>query len=105
MKQIGARPGGMTAPEHPIVHSWLAASTGLGIKPFLLAGGSTDGGVPIFMGIPTIVLGFGGKTFGFNAMNEFWIATNAYRGVQVTFLSTLVMAGVEGVYQPTLVSL
>jgi hypothetical protein len=44
MKQIGARPGGMTAPEHPIVHSWLAASTGLGIKPFLLAGGSTDGG-------------------------------------------------------------
>jgi hypothetical protein len=57
------------------------------------------------MGIPTIVLGFGGKTFGFNAMNEFWIATNAYRGVQVTFLSTLAMAGVEGVSQPTLVSL
>jgi acetylornithine deacetylase/succinyl-diaminopimelate desuccinylase-like protein len=101
IKQIGARPGGMTAPEQPIVHSWLAASSSLGIKPFILAGGSTDGGVPIYMGIPTIVLGFGGKTFGFHAMDESWIPTNAYKGVQVTFLSTLAMAGVAGVSQPT----
>lgn len=103
VKQIGARPGGMTAPEQPIVHSWLAASTALGIKPFILGGGSTDGGVPIDLSIPTIVLGFGGKTFGFHAMDESWIATNAYKGVQVTFLSTLAMAGVDGMSQPTLV--
>jgi di/tripeptidase len=103
LKQIGARPGGMTLPEQPIVHSWLAASSRLGIQPFILGGGSTDGAIPISLGIPTIVLGFGGKTFGFHAMDESWIPTNAYRGVQVSFLSVLAMAGVEGISAPTLV--
>ena len=103
LKQIGARPGGMTLPEQPIVHSWLAASSRLGIQPFILGGGSTDGAIPISLGIPTIVLGFGGKTFGFHAMDESWIPTNAYRGVQVSFLSVLAMAGVEGLSAPTLV--
>ncbi len=102
IKQIGARPGGMTAPEQPIVHAWLAASSSLGIQPFILGGGSTDGGVPISLGIPTIVLGFGGKTFGFHAMDESWIPTNAYKGVQVSFVSLLAMAGVDGVLTPVL---
>lgn len=100
MKAIGDRPGGMTPPDHPIVHGWMAASQSLGIKPMLLAGGSTDASIPLSKGIPSLVLGFGGVTGGFHALDENWNPTNAYKGVQLSFLTTLAMTGVDGVSQP-----
>lgn len=104
IKQIGARPGGMTSPEQAIVQTWLAAAKAQGIKPMLLGGASTDAGVPIALGIPSIVTGAGGKSGGFHAMDENWDPTNAYKGVQLSFLTTIALAGVEGVSTPTLTS-
>ena len=66
----------------------------------LLAGASTDAGVPISLGIPTIVLGFGGKTGGFHSLGENWDPTNAHKGVQLSFLTTLAMVGVDGISEP-----
>ena len=100
IKQIGARPGGMTSPESIIVQTWMAAAEAQGVKPMLLAGASTDAGVPISLGIPTIVMGFGGKTGGFHSLNENWDPTNAYKGVQLSFLTTLAMVGVDGISEP-----
>jgi acetylornithine deacetylase/succinyl-diaminopimelate desuccinylase-like protein len=100
MKDLGGRPGGMTPPDHPIVHGWMAAAQSLGVKPILLAGASTDAAIPMSQGIPALVLGFGGVTGGFHALDENWNPTNAYKGVQLTFLTTLAMAGVDGVSQP-----
>jgi tripeptide aminopeptidase len=100
IKQIGARPGGMTPPESTIVQTWMAAAEAQGVKPMLLVGASTDAGVPISLGIPTIVVGFGGKTGGFHALDENWDPTNAYKGVQMSFLTMLALAGVNGITQP-----
>lgn len=101
IKQIGARPGGMTAPEQPIVHTWMAAANSQDIKPQLLAGASTDAGVPISLGIPTIVVGCGGKAGGFHALTEHWDPTDTHKGVQVSFLTTVSLAGVQGIAAPT----
>lgn len=105
IKQIGARPGGMTPPESTIVQTWMAAAQAQGVKPMLLAGASTDAGVPISLGIPTIVTGFGGKTGGFHALDENWDPTNAYKGVQLSFLTTMALVGVQGVVPSTLTGL
>jgi hypothetical protein len=45
------------------------------------------------------VFGFGGVTSGFHALDENWNPTNAYKGVQLSFLTTLAMVGVDGVSQ------
>ena len=102
VKQIGARPGGMTPPESAIVQTWMAAAEAQDVKPMLLAGASTDAGVPIARGIPTIVTGFGGKTGGFHSLDENWDPTNAYKGVQLSFLTTMALVGVQGVVPSTL---
>ncbi|MEY3929020.1 MAG: hypothetical protein RLZZ516_730 [Cyanobacteriota bacterium] len=102
IKTIGERPGGMTAPQQAIVQTWLAATKAQGIKPELLAGASTDAGVPISQGIPTIVMGCGGKSGGFHSVTENWDPTDAYKGVQLGFLTTMSLAGVQGITQPTL---
>jgi acetylornithine deacetylase/succinyl-diaminopimelate desuccinylase-like protein len=100
VKEIASRVGGMTPADHPIVFGWIAAAQQLGIEPRGLGVGSTDGAVPLAAGIPTLVLGFGGITGGFHAIDENWNPTNAYKGVQLSFLTTLAMAGVDGVSQP-----
>ena len=103
-KQIGSRPGGATSPEHAIVQTWQASALTQGIRPEALVGASTDAGVPIARGIPTIVMGCGGKTGGFHAVDENWDPTDAYKGVQLGFLTTMSLAGVQGVSQPTLLA-
>jgi tripeptide aminopeptidase len=100
VKEIASRLGGMTPADHPIVFGWIAAAQQLGITPHGLGVGSTDGAVPLAAGIPTLVLGFGGITGGFHAIDENWNPINAYKGVQLSFLTTLAMAGVDGVSQP-----
>ena len=100
VKEFASRLGGLTPPDHPIVSGWLAAAQQLGVKPVALAVASTDAAVPLSVGIPTLVLGFGGITGGFHAIDENWNPTNAYKGVQLSFLTTLAMAGVDGVSQP-----
>ena len=100
IQDLGGRPGGMTPADHPIVHGWMASAESLGIKPILLAGASTDAAIPMSQGIPALVLGFGGVTGGFHALDENWNPTNAYKGVQLSFLTTLAMAGVDGISQP-----
>jgi tripeptide aminopeptidase len=100
--EIGNRPVGMTSPEHSMVHTWMAAAQAQGIQPKALVGASTDAGVPISLGIPTIVMGCGGKTGGFHSVTEHWDPTDTYKGVQLSFLTTMALAGVQGVSQPTL---
>ena len=48
----------------------LQSMRALGEKEFLLVGASTSAGVPISLGVPTIILPPGGKFEGFHALNE-----------------------------------
>jgi tripeptide aminopeptidase len=104
IKEIGNRPGGLLSTDHPILHGWMASAQSLGIQPQILVGSSTDAAIPLSMNIPTLGLGFGGVTGGFHALNENWNPTNAYKGVQLSFLTTLAMTGIDGVSRPLLSS-
>ena len=99
-KKIGERPGGMTPPDSPIVQAALQSLRVRGEKPLMLVGSSTNAGVPISNGVPTIILPPGGKFEGFHALSEAMDPTDAYKGAQVALLTALAVAGVEGVSQP-----
>ena len=101
-KKIGDRPGGMTKHDSPLVQAALQSLRVLGEKEFLLAGASTNAGVPISLGVPTIILPPGGKFEGFHALNEAMDPTDAYKGAQVALLTALAAVGVEGVSQPVI---
>jgi tripeptide aminopeptidase len=47
-------------------------------------------------------MGCGGKSGGFHSVTENWDPTDAYKGVQLGFLTTMSLAGVQGITQPTL---
>jgi di/tripeptidase len=71
---IGDRRGGRTPVDSVIVEAAVRANTHFGSKT-LLSGASTDANVPMSLGIPSIVIGGGGKTGGFHALSE-WIDVN-----------------------------
>lgn len=100
LKKIGERPGGMTPADSPIVQAALQSLRVRGEKALMLVGSSTNAGVPISYGVPTIILPPGGKFEGFHALNEAMDPTDAYKGAQVALLTALAVAGVEGVSQP-----
>lgn len=52
-----------------------------------------------------VVLGFGGTSFDFQAMDESWMSTYADNVVQVGALTTLAMSGVDSVSIPTILIL
>lgn len=101
-KKIGDRPGGMTKHDSPLVQAALQSLRVLGEKEMLLAGASTNAGVPISLGVPTIILPPGGKFEGFHALTEAMDPTNAYKGAQAALLTALTAVGVEGVSQPAI---
>ena len=98
---IGDRPGGRTPADSTIVQAAVRANTAFGHKTFL-SGASTDANVPMSLGIPAIVIGGGGKTGGFHAMDEWIDLTDAWKGAQNSLVTVLGLVGVQGVSQPLL---
>jgi acetylornithine deacetylase/succinyl-diaminopimelate desuccinylase-like protein len=98
---IGDRPGGMTPASSAIVETAVRANTAFG-QQTLLSGASTDANVPMSLGIPTIVIGGGGKTGGFHALSEWIDVTDAWKGAQNSLVTVLGLVGVQGVSQPLL---
>lgn len=99
-KKIGERPGGMTAHTAPIIQASLQSLRALGQKELFLVGSSTNAGVPISLGIPTVILPPGGVFEGFHSLDEAMDPTDGYKGAQVGLLTALTVVGVEGVSQP-----
>lgn len=95
-KKIGERPGGMTPHDSSIVQIALQSMRVLGQKELLLAGGSTNAGVPVSLGVPTVILPPGGKFEGFHALTEAMDPTDGYKGAQIALLTALASVGVEG---------
>jgi acetylornithine deacetylase/succinyl-diaminopimelate desuccinylase-like protein len=98
---IGDRPGGSTPPDSTIVQAAVRANTAFGNKT-VLTGASTDANVPMSLGIPAIIIGGGGKTGGFHAMDEWIDVTDAWKGAQTSLVTVLGLVGVRGVTQPLL---
>ena len=98
---IGDRPGGRTPADSVIVEAAVRANTHFGNKT-LLSGASTDANVPMSLGIPSIIVGGGGKTGGFHALSEWIDVTDAWKGAQNSLVTVLGLVGVQGVTQPLL---
>lgn len=100
-KLIGDRPGGRTPADSAIVEAAVRANTAFGRETRLISG-STDANVPMSLGIPAIVIGGGGKTGGFHALNEWIDVTDAWKGAQSSLVTVLGLVGVQGVSEPLL---
>jgi len=102
VNMVGDRPSG-TCPDDAIhVQVACAATEAIGLEPRLGAASSTDSNIPIFLGVPALTLGGGGRGGNGHAPNEWFDPTDAYLGSQRVFLAVLGLVGVDGVTEPLL---
>ncbi|RYY51098.1 MAG: peptidase M20, partial [Comamonadaceae bacterium] len=98
---VGERPGGRTPSDAVIVQAAVRANASFGRRT-LFRGGSTDANLPMSLGIPAIVVGGGGQTGGFHALDEWIDLHEAWRGAQNSLLTVLGLVGVQPVSAPLL---
>ena len=99
---IGNRPAGQQAPETPVLQAARAAQAALGIPLLTYSAASTDHNVPVSLGIPATTLGGGGVEANNHTLREWYEPTEAWRGPQLSLLSSLALVGVAGVSEPLL---
>lgn len=97
IEQVGRRPAGTQSDDALIVQLTQAACRAVGVTPELRDETSTDANIPIYLGIPALSIGRGGREGGVHTVNEWFDPTDAYIGAQKDFLLLLLMAGVAGV--------
>ena len=90
--KIGDRPSGELPQTTPLVQRAIAATTFFGEKPRLTRG-STNGNIPIALGIPAVTLGRGGKGGGAHSLGEWWMNTNGTKAIKLALLLTIAEAG------------
>ncbi len=103
IKLIGDRPAGMVAEDSPIVQATRRAVSAITrTLTVTFAGASTDSNLAMSLGVPAVTLGGGGEGGNWHSLNEWYKPTDAYLGPQNVLLTTLVLAGLDGVTQPVL---
>jgi tripeptide aminopeptidase len=103
IKLIGDRPAGMVAEDSPIIQATRRAVTAIIRAPTVtFAGLSTDSNLAMSLGVPAVTLGGGGEGGNWHSLNEWYKPTDAYLGPQNVLLTTLALAGLDGVTQPLL---
>jgi tripeptide aminopeptidase len=103
IKLIGDRPAGLVAEDSPIVQATRRAVSAITRAPTVtFAGASTDSNLAMSLGVPAVTLGGGGEGGNWHSLNEWYKPTDAYLGPQNVLLTTLVLAGLDGVTQPLL---
>ena len=90
--KIGERPSGELPETTPVVQRAIAATTFFEEQPRLTRG-STNGNIPIALGIPAVTLGRGGKGGGAHSLGEWWINENGAKAIKLVLLITISEAG------------
>ena len=90
--KIGDRPSGELPVTTPLVQRAIAATTFFEEKPRLTRG-STNGNIPISLGIPAVTLGRGGKGGGAHSLGEWWMNTKGTKAIKLALLLTIAEAG------------
>lgn len=102
LEPIGHRPGGQQSDDVSVLQAARAAMDKVGITLERYDVASTDHNIAINCGIPATTLGGGGKE-GFNHnVKEWYDPKDAYLGVQLAFMTSLVLLGLDGVTKPVL---
>ena len=103
IKLIGDRPAGIVAMDSPVVQATQRAVTALTRAPRVtFAGSSTDSNLAMSLGIPAVTIGGGGEGGNWHSHSEWYRPADAYLGPQSALLTTLVLAGLDGVTKPAL---
>jgi tripeptide aminopeptidase len=103
IKLIGDRPAGIVAMDSPIVQAAQRAVTRIARGPRLtFAGSSTDSNLAMSLGIPAVTIGGGGEGGNWHSRNEWYKPVDGWLGPQSALLTTLVLAGLDGVTKPAL---
>ena len=92
LDQIGDRPSGEMADDHPLVLRAQETMRVLGVDPEL-ARSSTDSNIPIALGIPAVTIGSGGVGGGAHSPGEWWINRDGHLGIQAELLLLVSEAG------------
>ncbi len=90
--QIGNRPSGELADDHPLVLRAMAATRVFGVEPSLTRS-STDSNIPIALGVPAITIGRGGEGDHGHSLNEWWINRDGHLAIQQALLLLVAEAG------------
>lgn len=102
LESIGHRPGGQQSDDVSVLQAARASMKEVGVPLTRYDVASTDHNIAINCGIPATTLGGGGKE-GFNHnVKEWYDPKDAYLGVQLAFMTSLVLLGLSGVTQPVL---
>ncbi len=90
---IGARPGGATDPDEPLVRAAIAATRSQGRNPVLTVS-STDANIPMSLGIPAITLGCGGEAGQAHTTDEWYRNVHGPAGIIRALFTVLLTAGI-----------
>jgi tripeptide aminopeptidase len=88
--KIGDRPAALLPDDSPILDTLRAVDRHLGLQTGVRLG-STDGNIPLSLGIPTISLGAGGEGGGAHTVREWYSAKDREVGLRRVLLLTLAM--------------
>jgi len=89
--KIGDRPAAVLPEESPILNTLRAVDRHLGL-PTGARLGSTDGNIPLSLGVPAISLGAGGEGGGAHTLREWYSTRDREAGLRRVLLLTLAMA-------------
>ena len=92
LDQIGDRPSGEVADDHPLVERAIEVMRIFGTQPELTRS-STDSNIPIALGIPAVTIGSGGVGGGAHSPAEWWINRDGHLGIQANLLLLVSEAG------------
>lgn len=89
--KMGDRPSGELSPTLPLIQRALAVTKFMGAEPRLTRG-STNSNIPIFLGVPAVTIGRGGKGSGAHSLDEWWMNDNGADAIKLALLLTLAEA-------------
>lgn len=101
-KLIGDRPASARSTDSTLVDAAVGAHRALDLPEPLLRAASTDSNVPLGLGIPAATMNGGGRGDQAHSHDEWYEHVNAWQGPQVLLLTTLRLAGLQGVSKPAL---
>jgi tripeptide aminopeptidase len=101
-KLLGDRPAGAAPAGSPMVAVSLQAWRALDLPAPTVETASTDSNVPIGLGIPAVTVSGGGEGGGEHGPDEWYKPVNGFHGPQALLLTTLALAGLDGVTRPEL---
>ena len=90
-KSVGDRPSGVTSAEAPIIRAAVSVTRSLGL-PVGLGEGSTDGNVPMSLGVPAVTIAGGGTGHNAHSLAESFDSTDSWRGTVRALLLAIALA-------------